>query len=129
MKLFRLIFISFITILFSSCVQEIHLKTLTFKVDMTNVENAENVGIRGNFTNKPWKETAPLTDENNDGIYEGTFTQETAANQVEFKFVNQNSDFELKGSDNRTIQFEYKPETIVYEAVFNTPESKILKLD
>ncbi|WP_422104135.1 hypothetical protein [Winogradskyella sp.] len=106
-----------------SCVQETHTKTVTFKVDMTGVEHPENVGIRGNFTSNPWNETASLTDDNGDGIYEGTFSQKTAINGIQFKFVN-NNEFELEGQDNRRIQFEYKPETIVYEAVFNNPKGQ-----
>ena len=106
-----------------SCVQETHTKTVTFKVDMSGVDNPENVGVRGNFTTNPWSETAPLTDTNGDGIYEGTYSQKTAINEIQFKFVN-NNDYELKDSENRSIQFEYKPETIVYEAVFNKPEGQ-----
>lgn len=106
-----------------SCVQETHTKTVTFKIDMRGVENPENVGIRGNFTDNPWNDTAPLTDDNNDGIYEGTFSQKTAVNGIQFKFVN-NGEFELEGQDNRSIQFEYQPETIIYEGIFNNPEGQ-----
>jgi hypothetical protein len=88
---------------------------------MNGVEHPKNVGIRGDFTDNPWNETVPLTDDNKDGIYEGTFSQKTAINSIEFKFVN-NNEFELVGQDNRRIQFEYKPETIVYEAIFNKPD-------
>ncbi|MBC2846755.1 hypothetical protein [Winogradskyella flava] len=121
---FALILLLIIT---QSCVQETHTKTVTFKVDMNAVENVSNVGIRGNFTDNPWTETVPLTDTNSDGIYEGTFSQKTAHNQIQFKFVNQGGDYELKDTDNRIIEFEYKPETITYEAVFNNPEAKITK--
>ena len=110
-----------------ACVQERHLKTVTFKVDMRNVENTENVGIRGNFTEDSWNETILLTDEDNDGVYETTITQETAFNDIQFKFVNQNDNFELKDADNRILKFEYKPEIITYEAIFNSPESIITK--
>ncbi|WP_400080276.1 hypothetical protein [Winogradskyella sp. R77965] len=127
MRIIKQLHLLIIVILLTSCVQKKHLKTVTFKVDMTSVENPSHVGVRGNFTDNPWEETAPLTDENNDDIYEGTFSQETTANLVEFKFVNQNSDYELKDSDNRRLLFEYKPETIIYEAVFNNPEEKITK--
>ncbi len=123
MKYLNSIMICFLLIT-QSCVQETHTKTVTFKVDMSAIENPENVGIRGNFTDNPWNETAPLTDENDDGIFEGTFSQKTAVNQIQFKFVNQSSDYELKGSDNRVIEFEYQPETIVYEAVFNNPKGE-----
>ena len=113
-----------LTVLCASCVQEVHLKTVTFKVDMNGVDSVSQVGVRGQFTDNPWTETFLLTDENNDGIYEGTYAEKTAANQVQFKFVNQNSDYELKDTDNRVIQFEYQPETIIYEAVFNDVKGK-----
>lgn len=119
--LFKLIMLG---LLLSSCVQETHLKTVTFKVDMSAIENASQVGVRGQFTDNPWTETFALTDENNDGIYEGTFSEKTAVNQVQFKFVHQDGDYELKDTDNRVIKFEYKPETITYEATFNDPNGK-----
>lgn len=122
MKYFKALLIC-LYICSQSCVQETHTKTVTFKVDMSTVENPQNVGIRGNFTDNSWSDTVPLTDDNNDGIYEGTFSQKTAVNGIQFKFVN-NDEFELDGQDNRRIVFEYKPETIVYEAIFNNPEGK-----
>lgn len=106
-----------------SCVQETHQKTVTFRVDMTSVPTASNVGVRGSFTANSWTETMPLTNKNGDGIYEGTFSQKTAINAIDFKFVN-NDDYELKGQNNRIINFEYKPETIEYEAVFNNPNGE-----
>jgi len=111
-----------ITVLFialQSCVQEEHEKTVTFKVDMSQVENVKNVGIRGQFTAPSWEVTVPMSDDDQDGIYEVTLSQQTAQSQVQFKFVNQNDQFELAGKNNRHINFEYKPETIVYTAVFN----------
>ncbi|WP_431158059.1 hypothetical protein [Winogradskyella poriferorum] len=110
----------------TSCVQEVHLKTVTFKVNMINTEQPINVGVKGDFTENRWNETIPLTDENNDGIYEVTVSQKTAINQIQFKFVN-NEEYELKEADNRVLEFEYKPETIIYETTFNNPESKITK--
>ncbi len=108
----------------SSCVQETHLKTVTFQVDMKGIENVSDVGIRGSFTPNQWTETVPLTDEDGDSIYEGTFSQKTAINQFQFKFVNQNEDYELKGKDNRVLVFKYEPETIIYKGVFND-ETKV----
>jgi hypothetical protein len=103
-------------------VQETHLKTVTFKLDMKANEHPKNVGVRGDFTSNPWNETVHLTDDNNDGIFEGTLSQKTARNQIEFKFVNHSSIYELEALDNRIIKFQYKPETIVYEAIFNNPD-------
>ena len=111
----------------SSCVQETHQKNITVAVDMTGVENVSNVGIRGNFTSPPWSETIPLEDTDGDGIYSGNFTRQAANDNISFKFVNQNDQFELQGQNNRSLQFEYKPETITYSAVFDNPEADITR--
>lgn len=121
MKYLQRILLTGFLILTLSCVQETHTKTITFKVDMNAIENPKDVGIKGDFTSNPWNETAPLTDDNNDGIYEATFSQKTATNQIQFKFVNEDSIYELQDLDNRILEFKYKPETIIYEGVFNNP--------
>lgn len=109
--------------LLNSCVQKEHLKTVTFRVDMSNVEKAENVGIRGQFTNPPWAVTIPMLDDDGDGTYELTISKMTAQSSVDFKFVNQNDQFELECGPNRSLSFEYRPEAIVYDAVFNLEEA------
>ncbi|MDP5092361.1 MAG: hypothetical protein NWQ17_03580, partial [Polaribacter sp.] len=76
-------------------------------------------GIRGDFLPNKWEETVDLTDENNDGIFEITFTEKTAVNNINFKFVKNDSQFELEGKENRKITFNYKPETIIYKSKFN----------
>lgn len=121
MKYIKLLPILF---LLTSCVQETHLKTVTFKVNMNGLETVDKIGVRGPFTDKPWQETIYFTDDDNDGIYQGTITQKTAQNSVEFKFVNQDDQFELKDQGNRRITFEYKPENILYEADFDNPDGK-----
>lgn len=126
MKTIKAISILILIFLLMSCVQEVHLKTVTFKVNMNNVEQPVNVGVKGNFTDNSWNETIPLVDEDKDGIYETTLSQKTAINQIQFKFVN-NDEYELQDADNRVLVFEYKPETIIYEAIFNNPEEKITK--
>lgn len=115
------LFTAIVSLLFTitSCVQQTHVKTVTFKLDMSDVENPSKVGVRGPFTDNPWQETVFLGDNNNDGIYEGTITQKTAVNGVQFKFVNNDGNYELRGQDNRFLKFEYKPETIIYETKFN----------
>jgi major membrane immunogen (membrane-anchored lipoprotein) len=119
MKKYTYTFAIILALFLASCVQEEHEKTLTFSVDMNGIENAGNVGIRGNFTDQQWRETVPLTDEDGDGIYTTTVSQKTAVYGIEFKFVNQGFDYELKDKENREIVFEYKPETIEYIAKFN----------
>ncbi|MEO1485261.1 MAG: hypothetical protein AAFU57_05920 [Bacteroidota bacterium] len=125
MKLHKNLFIYIILLLgVTSCVQETHLKTVTFKVDATGLEGEKAIGIRGNFTPNAWEDVVPLTDEDRDGIYEIELSQKTAASTVEFKFVNGETT-ELEGKENRTIQFEYREETLVYETQFDNPEANI----
>lgn len=116
MKVIYTIIIAFLLI---GCVQKEHQKTITFNLDMRGLENPTNVGVRGNFTIKPWRETVFLTDDDNDGIYTISLSRETAGYGIEFKFVNKENIYELVGKDNREIVFEYKPETIVYSTKFN----------
>jgi len=123
MKTYKIITLCLVLISLVSCVQEEHLKTVTFKVDMTAVQPISQVGVKGEFTNPPWKEILPLTDTNHDGVYELTVSQTTAVSNVEFKFVH-NGVYELSGEGNRKLHFEYKPETLVYEGVFNNPDAK-----
>lgn len=119
---YKLLTIAFLVFVTTSCVQEEHTKTITFSIDMNGVANANNVGIRGDFTNKRWQETIPMSDEDGDGIYSVTLSQKTAVYGIEFKFVNQGENFELKGQNNREIVFEYKPEIIEYTAKFDSTE-------
>ena len=116
----------FLAVFLASCVQEEHPKTITFSVDMNGIENVANVGIRGDFTDQRWTQTVFLTDEDGDGIYSVTLSQKTAIYGIEFKFVNQGSDYELRDQENREIVFEYKPETIEYIAKFNNNKNIVL---
>jgi len=124
MKLLKQLSVLFIIISLTNCVQQTHPKTIIVRVDMNAEENHSEVGIRGN-TLLSWNETTYLSDENNDGIYEGTFEINTANQDIEFKFVNHNDAFELQDQNNRSLSFEYKPETIIYEATFNSPKATI----
>ncbi len=126
MKTIKYIVILFFVTFLTNCVQDTPQKEITVKLDMKNVETVSNVGIRGQFP-LSWDETTYLEDTNNDGIYEGNFKIYTANNEVEFKFVNQDNQFELQDEKNRVLTFEYKPETIVVEAIFDNPKTKISK--
>lgn len=120
------IFISFLlACIAASCVQKTHLKTVNIKVIVAADENAESIGIRGEFTNPPWKETVALNDEDEDGVYEGSFSMSTGQYGVEFKFVKDGDVYELENHKNRLIKFEYKPETISYSCTFDKEEAKI----
>ena len=129
MKLHKNPFVFIILLLVvTSCVLETHIKTVTFKVDATGLEGKREIGIRGNFTPNAWEDVVPLSDDDQDGIYEIELSQKTAASAVEFKFVNGET-IELEGKENRTIQFEYRKEIIVYETQFDNPEAHIRRLE
>ena len=121
MNIAKITIISVILFSLGSCVQKTHQKTILFKLDMSGIENPTNVGVRGEFGSDPWSETLFLTDEDSDGIFEGSITKQTGQSGMEFKFVNNSDQFELSGQANRLISFEYLPETIVYQAKFNDP--------
>lgn len=122
MKKFKLVLTLFSMLLFLNCVQKAQPKTITVMVDMNAIEKPTKVGIRGNNP-LSWEETTYLSDENGDGIYEDTFEIYTANYDIEFKFINNNSEFELQDQSNRSITFEYKPEIIIYKAVFNNSKN------
>jgi len=111
-----------------SCVQEQHTKTITFKVDMKNEKDFKNVGIRGRLTNPAWITTIYLKDENNDSIFEGTFNYITAQSNLDFKYVKNDSIFELQGKERRYLNFEYKPEILSYKAVFDNAKGTQIQL-
>ncbi|MEM6516156.1 MAG: hypothetical protein AAF688_08225 [Bacteroidota bacterium] len=113
--------------LLTNCVQERHLKTIHFKVDMRNQINFNRVGIRGDFKESQWQKTIPMTDRNNDSIYEVTISQKTAKNGFEFKYIKNDSVFELSNQGNRSISFDYESETISIESIFNQSSSIITK--
>ena len=117
--------IAFATLVFSSCVQKEFEKEITFLVDTNGIENIESLGIRGNFLPNRWSESVSLTDDDNDGVYEITFTEKTAYYNISFKFVKNGFDYELKEQDNREIIFEYKPENITYITKFNNAKATI----
>lgn len=90
---------------------------------MNPAENTGQIGLRGSFTSPPWEVTLPMIDEDMDGTYETTLSQKTAQNEIQFKFI-QNGQYELEGHDNRVIVFEYKPEDILYTAIFDDPDGE-----
>ena len=111
----------------SSCVQETHIKTISFEVDAGSIGNIESLSIRGNMSPLSWDRDFPLTYDKIDSVYTATIEVNTAQNQMRFKFVKNSSEFELEGKDNRTIPFEYKPENILYKSIFDSSESQISK--
>lgn len=123
----RTILITIIVFGLISCVQKQHIKNVTFKVDVTGIENIQTIGVKGNFTNPSWKVEIPLRDTDKDGVFETTLIKETAINNIEFKFVKNGKVYELKDKPNRILQFEYKPETIIYKVKFDDPENSVTR--
>lgn len=125
MKNLKYVLSVLIVVLLSSCVQETQPKIIHFKLDMRDVQSISKVGIRGGTKPLSWKHTVLFTDDNNDSIFEGTIKLNSASFDIEFKFVNQHNQFELQERNNRSIKFKYKPEAILYEAVFDNSDEKI----
>jgi hypothetical protein len=121
-----MILLAFSLIILQSCVQKTHKKIVRITLDMRETDQHKKVGIRGQFP-LSWQETTYLQDEDKDGIYQGEFEFYTVSNQIEFKFVNQDEQYELEDQPNRVISFQYKPENMTYSAVFNKPNGKLEK--
>ena len=107
-----LILIIFIT----SC--QAQERKVTFKVNVNHLDNVENVSIIGDI-NPIASNAKPLTDLDNDGVYETTITFKTSKRYVNFKFL-VNNDEELKGSDKRRLWF--KDELVSKSYVYNEYE-------
>lgn len=125
MKFLKQLYVPLLVLVFASCVQEAKPKTITVKVDMTSILSPKGVGIRGDDP-LSWDETTFLNDTDGDGIYEETFDIYTTRQDVEFKFVTNNNEFELQDRNNRSLTFEYKPETIVYKGIFDNEKDIII---
>ena len=117
----------FLLIAMLSCVQEEFEKEITFLVDTYGIENVKSIGIRGDFLPKRWNESVSLSDDNNDGVYELTLTERTAVYGIEFKFVKNGLNYELKEQENREIIFRYQPEKIIYKTTFNNTNVELIK--
>ena len=121
MKTNRIILLSYsvLSFLLIGCVQETHQKMVYFRVDASSFPEAKSVGIRGNLSPLSWDATTALTDADGDGVFTGEVPFQTASDRLSFKFVMNDSVFELEGRDNRVLPFEYKPETLHYNTTFD----------
>lgn len=121
---------------FNSCGTCVSPTQVTFRVDMTTQEtvSVNGVHIAGSF--QGWTPSAnPLSDDDDDGIWEATFG--IAPGDIQFKFVNGNDwsgngdgnvdnelivgDCAAEGSDNRALTVG--SENIVYEVCYNSCEA------
>lgn len=124
MKSLKYLILFFVCFTLTSCVQETHPKKVSFKVKAENPDSTESIGIRGNLKPLSWNNTLLLEGPDADGFFTSTINFDTANNQLSFKFVRNDSIFELDGLQNRSLHFEYKPEKLEYSAVFNSPNKE-----
>ena len=103
------------------------MKKVTFELDMRQVSDFKTVGLRGDIKPLSWQENTLLSDTDGDSIYTTTLVFDTASNQLNFKFVVNDEEFELEGLNNRALPFEYKPEELVYKSAFDQESQTINK--
>ncbi len=111
-----LLLVFFIT----GCVQKTYQKTVVFELDVSQLKNIETVGIRGDDQPLSWNNSTAMTAIKKDTTYTVTTTFVTGYKFTEVKFT-VNDEFELKGKDNRRINFSEKDITY-YKAVFDKAE-------
>ncbi len=115
-KLYILLLVLFVT----GCVQKTYRKTVVFELDVSQLKNIETVGIRGDDQPLSWDNSTAMTAIKKDTTYTVTATFVTGYKFTEVKFT-VNDDFELKGKDNRRINFSEK-DTTYYKAIFDKTE-------
>ncbi len=113
----NIIYVLLLLLLMTGCVQKTHKKTVVFELDVSQLKNIETVGIRGDDQPLNWDNSTPMTAIKKDTTYTVTATFVTGYKFTEVKFT-VNDEFELKGKDNRRINFSEK-DTTYYKAIFN----------
>jgi len=117
MKTIKILIISLIALLLTSCVQKSYDRKVTFLLHTEQLKNIEKVGLRGSNRPLTWKKDLEMTAVKKDSLYSVTVTFLTGYKFAEVKFV-VNDEFELQDKDNRRVIFNENGETI-YEATFN----------
>lgn len=117
MKNFILIAFTLLVLFATSCVQETHLRTVVFNLDVYGIKNIKKVGIRGWDAPLSWDNDYPLKEIVKDSLYQVTITGATGRLCCEVKF-SINDTLEMDGKDNRKIYFKDK-DTIRYSTKFN----------
>jgi hypothetical protein len=101
----------------ASCVQKAYKKTVVFELDVSQVKNIESVSIRGDDNPLDWDSNTPMNPIKKDSTYTVTATFVTGYKFTEVKFT-VNDEFELKGKNNRRVNFSEK-DTTYYKAIFD----------
>jgi putative oxidoreductase len=106
------------SLLLPGCVQPAHDKTVVYLLDVRDLPNVRQVGLRGRDKPLSWGQDLPLKPANPDStLYRAVVTIHTGYLLTEVKFT-VNGEFEFKDADNRRIKFG-PGDTTVYRARFN----------
>lgn len=116
----NIVYILLIVLLLSGCVQKTYQKTVVFELDVSQLKDIKTVGIRGNDKPLSWDNSTQMTAIKKDTTYTVTATFVTGYKFTEVKFT-VNDEFELKGKENRRINFSEK-DTTYYKAFFDKAE-------
>lgn len=103
-----------ILILATSCVQKTYTKTVVFTIDVSEIKNIKNVGIRGNDKPLSWDYDTEMKELKKDSLYTITITEETGYKFTEVKF-SINNKLEFNDGANRRVVFSEK-DTTYYKA-------------
>lgn len=99
-----------------SCVQPATDKTVVYLLDVSNLPNVQQVGLRGRDKPLSWNEDLLLTPVVKDSLYRAVVTTHTGFLITEVKFT-VNGEMELPNAANRRIEFS-SGDTTVYRARF-----------
>lgn len=118
-RLFKHLFIILLSNLFlTACVQKTTKQEVTFYVDAKELTAVTSLSIRGQLPPLSWRENYELKDMNHDSVYTATIIFDVPYDFVEFKFVKNKNDIELKDQSNRRVYFDDSGKT-EYNAIFN----------
>ncbi|UOQ95899.1 DoxX family membrane protein [Hymenobacter sp. 5317J-9] len=112
-----LVALALAALLLPGCVQQAHDKTVVYLLDVSGHPDVQQVGVRGRDKPLSWDYDLQLTPIKKDSLYRAVVTTHTGYKVTEVKFTI-NGDYELKGKENRRIEFG-SADTAVYRARFD----------
>jgi len=104
-----------VSLIFNSCQAQEY--QITFKLDATQIEVKEAIGLRGNVKPLSWNKDYPLTYNDTEGVFEATLKFKTSKRNLRYKFTH-DEEIELEGADHRIVWFKAN-ETVVAKHIFN----------
>ncbi|WP_170110603.1 S41 family peptidase [Flavilitoribacter nigricans] len=93
------------------------IRQIDFAVKVPSPKGPASIGVRGDLAPLSWEQTFFLTDEDGDGIFTGSLQLETDKPVLQYKFVKNDTEFELNGDDNRQMKLDRDQLTV--EATFD----------